>query len=91
MADELLDIADDGSNDWMEREGGADGQAGYAVNGEVLARSRLRVDTRKWIVCKMLPKVYGDKHRHEHGGLDGKPLPTSIEIRYVGEDSADPE
>ena len=24
-------------------------------------RNRLRVDTRKWMLAKMLPKVYGDK------------------------------
>lgn len=66
MADELLEIADDGRNDWMEREDGEN--AGYDANGEHLARSRLRVDTRKWMLSKALPKVYGDKLDVNHGG-----------------------
>lgn len=61
MADELIEIADDGSNDWMERNG-SDGQTGDTViNGEHVQRSRLRLDTRKWLLSKALPKVYGDK------------------------------
>lgn len=59
MADELLEIADDGHNDWMERRGDED--AGWQANGEHIQRSRLRVDTRKWMLSKVLPKVYGDK------------------------------
>jgi hypothetical protein len=31
-------------------------------------RDRLRVDTRKWIMAKMLPKVFGDRTSVEHGG-----------------------
>lgn len=54
LADELMDIADDGSNDYMERNDPENG--GYAVNGEALGRSRLRVDTRKWFMSKVIPK-----------------------------------
>lgn len=66
MADELLEISDDGSNDWMERNG-ADSE-GWSVNGEALGRSRLRVDTRKWLLSKMAPKKYGDRVALDHGG-----------------------
>lgn len=59
MADELLEIADDGSNDWMEREN-KDGSVGWVLNGEHVQRSKLRVDTRKWLMSKMRPKKYGD-------------------------------
>ncbi|WP_208863870.1 hypothetical protein [Roseomonas gilardii] len=59
-ADEILDVAEDGSNDWMERTG-KDDAPGYVLNGEHVQRSRLRVDTRKWLMSKMLPKVYGEK------------------------------
>jgi hypothetical protein len=59
--DEMLDIADDGRNDWMERLD-ADGQGvGWTQNGEALNRSRQRIDTRKWVASKLLPKIYGDK------------------------------
>ena len=59
MADEILEIADNGANDWMERQGEKD--AGWQANGENLQRSRLRVDTRKWLLSKALPKFYGEK------------------------------
>lgn len=59
LADDLLEISDDGTNDWMERN--APDDQGWQINGEAIARSRLRVDTRKWILCKMLPKVFGDR------------------------------
>lgn len=54
MAEELVEIADDGSNDWMEREGHT------VLNGEHVQRSRLRADTRKWLMAKMMPKKYGE-------------------------------
>jgi hypothetical protein len=61
MAEELLEISDDGSNDWMERRHGDDKESTWVVNGEHVQRSKLRVETRKWILSKALPKVYGDK------------------------------
>lgn len=60
FADELLDISDDGRNDWMERNHG-DEDPGWVINGEHIQRSRLRVDTRKWIASKILAKKYGDR------------------------------
>lgn len=64
MAEDILDIADDGTNDWMERRGDDGASAGWVTNGEALQRSRLRVDARKWLLSKMLPKKYGDKITH---------------------------
>jgi hypothetical protein len=61
MADELIEIADDGRNDWIEREGRG-GQTYIALNDEAVARSKMRIDTRKWLLSKALPKIYGDKH-----------------------------
>ena len=55
-SEEIMEIADDGKNDTYE-----DGEGGTETNYDVIARSRLRVDTRKWIVSKLLPKVYGDR------------------------------
>ena len=56
LADEILAISDDSSNDEIV---GRDGE--IKCNAEFVARSRLRVDTRKWILAKMLPKVFGEK------------------------------
>jgi hypothetical protein len=62
LADEIFAVADDGSNDWQETK------FGPMVNGEAVQRSRLRVDTRKWYLSKVLPKVYGDKLDLNHAG-----------------------
>jgi hypothetical protein len=73
--DETLEIADDGTNDWVERSG-EDGQRLYVLNGEHVQRSRLRVDTRKWFLAKALPKLYGEKITTEHSGPGGGPIQT---------------
>ncbi len=77
LADETLEIADDGRNDWMERQG--DGNAGWQLNGEHVQRSRLRIDQRKWMAGKLKPKKYGDKVTNEHTGPDGGPIKHEIE------------
>lgn len=85
LVDEILEIADDGTNDWMDRrseaEKGAGVSNGYVLNGEHVQRSRLRVDTRKWFASKVAPKIYGDKLVNEHSGPDGGPIETVTEIK----------
>ncbi|MBZ9693918.1 terminase small subunit protein [Mesorhizobium sp. CO1-1-9] len=58
--DEMPDIADDSTNDWIKRAK-ADGSTEDVLNSENIQRSRLRIDTRKWIAARMRPKKYGDK------------------------------
>lgn len=61
LFDEMIDIADDGRNDWMEKKN-ADGEnIGWQENGEALRRSDLRIKTRQWMASKLQPKKYGDK------------------------------
>lgn len=72
MAEEILDISDDGHNDWMEREDHD------VVNGEHIQRSRLRVDARKWLMAKMMPKKYGD--RTTLAGDPEAPLNVSVTV-----------
>lgn len=60
MAEELIEISDDATNDWMTRRN-SEGEEYEVVNQEHIQRSRLRVDTRKWLLSKALPKMYGDK------------------------------
>lgn len=74
MAGDLVEISDDGRNDWMIRRDKDGESSGWRENGEAMARSRLRVDTRKWILSKMLPKVYGEKASVEHSGPGGAPI-----------------
>jgi hypothetical protein len=59
MADEILEIADDSSNDTKTiHKGGNDIDI---ENTEWVNRSKLRVDSRKWLLSKMMPKKYGEK------------------------------
>jgi len=58
--DDMLDIADDGSNDFMKKQIGEDLEI-EVLNSEHIQRSRLRIDARKWILSRMNPKKYGDK------------------------------
>lgn len=56
LADEIVDIADEVSKDTY-----VDGDGVTRTNQEAVARSRLRVDARKWVASKLKPKVYGDR------------------------------
>lgn len=53
--DEIIDIADDSSQDVLHTE------FGEKENKEFVSRSRLKIDARKWIASKLNPKKYGDK------------------------------
>lgn len=67
MAEEILAIADDSRAD-TEIRYDAQGESYEAPNSEWLQRSRLRVDTRKWLMSKLAPKKYGDKVDVTTGG-----------------------
>jgi transcriptional regulator with XRE-family HTH domain len=55
-AEDILRIADDGLNDTQ-----TDDDGNVIVNHDHIARSRLRVDSRKWLAAKMAPRRYGEK------------------------------
>jgi hypothetical protein len=66
-AEEILEISDDGTTDYVTKVG-RNGHEYEAVDQEHIQRSRLRVDSRKWLLSKLMPKQYGDRVEHEHGG-----------------------
>lgn len=66
-ADEIIDIADDGTTDYITKVG-RNGQEYEAVDQEHIQRSRLRVDTRKFLMAKLMPRKYGDHLEVEHTG-----------------------
>jgi len=71
VVDEMHEIADDGTNDYMEKIG-KDGETYEVVNQEAINRSRLRIDTRKWTSSKLNNRKYGDKL--ELAGSEERPL-----------------
>lgn len=83
MANEIVDIADNAENDYMRRQGRDDDEdSGWVTNGEAIQRSKLRVDTRKWLMSKLNAKKYGDKTQLT--GADGEgPVEVSQIVRTV--------
>lgn len=69
LFDEILSIADDGLNDTYTDEDG-----NVRTNQDVIARSKLRVDARKWMAGKLRPKVYGEFKAVELTGANGGPV-----------------
>ena len=54
-AEEITDIADDATSDMTVTD------KGIGVDYENIQRSKLRVDSRKWLLSKLKSKKYGDK------------------------------
>lgn len=73
MADEILEIADNSTNDWIERET-KEGRIVKEVDHDHINRSRLMVETRKWLMGKLSPKRYGDKAELNLTGKNGGPI-----------------
>jgi len=73
MREEIMEIADDGTNDWMKNEKGED-----VLNHEHVQRSKLRIDTRKWLMSKLEPKKYSEKL--QIGGSDAL---TPLQVTFI--------
>jgi len=69
MADELLAVADDRSF------------VGHPDAAAMVTQQRLAVDTRKWLLSKMIPRKYGDKI--EVSSDPDAPVVTRIELVAV--------
>lgn len=66
-AQDIVEISDDGSRDTITSKDGYD-----SPDNEWISRSKLRVDSRKWLLSKLMPKVYSDKLALT--GEDGKAI-----------------
>ena len=83
LADEIVAIADE--NYTTDEHGVRE-----RLSSEAIQRNRLRVDTRKWMLSKMLPKVYGDKIQTEHTGKDGGPIQlAAVDLRNLSDSELD--
>lgn len=54
--DDILSIADQNANDTYVNDQGIE-----VTNNDVIQRSRLRIDARKWVLAKLNPKKFGEK------------------------------
>jgi hypothetical protein len=65
-ADEIIDLADDGSNDYMEALDAKGQPTGkYVLNKDNIRRSRLRVQVRSHMMSVTQPRKYGTRHMVE--------------------------
>lgn len=78
LAEEILQIADDGSNDTY-----TDDEGRTHVDYDHISRSKLRVDARKWLASKMAPKKYGDRITNEHTGANGGAIEVNSTVTFV--------
>lgn len=80
FADQSIDIADDNSED-IKTIIDKNGNVKQVVDHEVVNRSRLMVDTRKWHAEIQAPKKYGVKKLDITSG--GEKLPNAISITFT--------
>lgn len=73
LAEECLDIADDSSHDIKY---GKDDEE--FCNTEFVQRSRVRIDTRKWLASKLAPKIYGDRQVIEQTTSENEQLKAEL-------------
>ena len=103
MADEILELSDK-KGEWVEVQDldvdgrpllDADGmpilkKVFMPLNSDVIAHTRLQIDTRKWVLAKMLPKVYGEKVQQEHTGKDGGPIQmAAVNFKNLSDEELD--
>ncbi len=80
-ASDILEIADDGTQDTIPGLNKY-GDEVMVPNHANVQRDRLRIDSRKWLLARLKPKVYGDRVEVEHGGEVGVKLDiTSLSAR----------
>ena len=81
-ADDIIDIADEKTNDTLVTD------FGEMPNKEWIMRSQLRVDARKWVASKLIPKKYGNHKAIELTHEAGKSIEGfSINVKRNRDDS----
>lgn len=57
------------------------------LSADMVAHKRLQVDTRKWYLSKVLPKIYGDKLTQELTGEGGGPITiANVDLKALSDD-----
>ena len=58
FGEQILDIADDGRNDWVETKTGR-----QIPNKELVLRSKLRIEARQFHMSRLHPQTWGDRQK----------------------------
>lgn len=75
--EDILEIADETQGDKKYTE------SGEIIDSEYVARSRIKIDARKWMLGKMNPKKYGDKLDMTTDGKAIQSAPSAINVRII--------
>jgi hypothetical protein len=79
-ANQIIDISDElPTCDMPDPDGGVTTR----IDAAGVQRNKLRVDARKWVAAKLLPKKYGDSSTLALSGPNGGPIQSSITIEFV--------
>lgn len=81
MADEMLEIA---SGTLLV----ATGAPGTGEASAKVQAKKLEVETRKWLLSKLMPKDFGDRLALEHSGPEGGPIQTEGQHTLTPADEA---
>lgn len=79
LVDQTVTIADESGFDVVIGDDGT-----VRVDGDVINRAKLRVDTRKWYASKLAPKKYGDRLQvdatveHRYAAMDDRELVATM-------------
>jgi hypothetical protein len=74
----LLDTVRDGKKVRISQKDGTTEE-----HGDMVDRSRLMMDARKWLASKLAPKKYGDKVEAQLSGPDGGPIQEHLTVEYI--------
>jgi len=80
LFEEIIEIADDSSGDVKRDKDGNE-----YLNQEFVQRSRVRIDARKWMLGKLMPKKYGDSIKLT--GDEDNPIQTKLTINIIKTDA----
>jgi hypothetical protein len=72
LLDEILDIADDARNDWIEKNGR------WVANSENIRRAKARIDVRKWRAGILAPRKY-----RTGPARSGEAMPVTKVVREI--------
>lgn len=79
-AEQIIEIADDTSRDWIVNTKGE-----KVVDREAVQRSGLRMDARKWYAARVAPRKYGDRPGTD-ANLGGQGAGRVIEVVFIEPD-----
>lgn len=79
LAEEIAEIADKtqfGETITLKADGTQE-----IKTGDMIEHRKLRIEARKWLAAKLLPKVYGDKLQHT--GADEGPIQVEFRAKSI--------